>query len=406
MTTRTGQHAPELVLKAVESKDELRVAHDLMAKVHCKDYFEGLRWMETAGAGYPNFRPEHTRIALWKGEVAGALRITTDTIRLKMGGFGWISTSGRHRHKGIARELIVDTLAYLQRQNYHVSMLFGIPNFYHRFGFATTLADYVSVLQVIDLALGSNGDYRVRAGKPGDIAAMQKIHNQSDGDVACSIVRSGAHLTNRWEQWRPVQVLTDAKGKVAAYYLPRIDGNEMYVDEVGAVSRRCFRSLLHACQQQAIEHHAARIRFRMPPTHAFARYLTRFRSAHETRICVNEGGMMAFVNLGETLESMVPEWESCLAQSAFARGRVEVTLVTEDGAYRIRAHRGAIAVTPGAATNKLSLTKVELMHMLTGYYHAEDVLDSKRRMLSEDARAFLNTVFPKRTPFVWPLDQF
>lgn len=401
----------DLVLKAVDSSDELRVANDLMAKVHCKDYFEGLRWMETVGANYPNFRTGHTRIALWNGEIAGALRITTDTIRigearLKMGGFGWVSTSGRHRHKGIARELIVDTMDFLRQQQFHVSMLFGIPNFYHRFGFATALADYASVLQVNDLALGENGAFRVRPGKPGDIPAIQKIHNQSDGDVACSIVRSGAHLAHQWEKWRAVQVLTDSKGKVAAYFLPRIEGNELFLDEMGAASRASFRSLLHACHQTAIDNHLSRMRFRLPPSHPFARYLTRFRSAHESHLRVNEGGMIAFVNLGETLESMIPEWEPALQKSALCRERIELTLMTDHGPFCVRAHRGAIAVAPGQGKNKVSLSNIELMHLVTGYHHVDDILDTKRRILSEESRAFLAVIFPKRTPFVWPVDQF
>lgn len=79
--------------------------------------------------------------------VLGALHLTTDTIRigearLKMGGLGWVATSARHRKRGIGRKLIEDALAYMREHGYHVSMLFGIPNFYHRFGDASALIDY------------------------------------------------------------------------------------------------------------------------------------------------------------------------------------------------------------------------------------------------------------------------
>ena len=81
-------------VRAVATNEELRLANDLMAKSQSADYFSALRWLETSGAGYPGYVREHTRIALRGGEIAGALRLNTETIRLgearlKTGGIGW-----------------------------------------------------------------------------------------------------------------------------------------------------------------------------------------------------------------------------------------------------------------------------------------------------------------------------
>ena len=86
------------VIKAVETDDELHQANDLMAKAHCADYFSGMEWLSSTGQGYPDYLREHTRVALWGGRVAAALRITTDTIRigearLRTGGIGWVTTA-------------------------------------------------------------------------------------------------------------------------------------------------------------------------------------------------------------------------------------------------------------------------------------------------------------------------
>ena len=401
----------DLILKGVETQDELRLANDLMARVQCLDTFDGLRWLTTCGAQYPGFRREHTRIAVLRGEVGAALRITTNTVRigearLKTGGLGWVTTAGYHRHKGVALALLNDTMHYLKAQNYHVSMLFGIPNFYHHFGFATTLAEYATTVPLNEAFEITAAAYKVRKGKPGDIPAIQRIHNENDGGVACSALRSGAHITNRWEEWKAVRVLTNARGKVFAYFLPRAGEDEFVVAEVGVAHWQSCASVLHASARLASEEHASRLRFAGPPSHPFIQFLLQYKSTHEMRCTQNRGGMMAFVNLDETLESMIPEWESRLMRSAARVFRTECTLLVDRKPYRVRANKGAIDVASMSGLNKVSLTTAELIHLVAGYRYCDEILSSKRRIINAEGRALLAALFPKRTPYVWAADRF
>lgn len=406
-----NNNSPELTVRAVETEEELRLANDLMAKQHATDYFAALHWLESCGAGYPGFRPEHTRIALWKGELAGALRVNTETVRLgearlKMGGLGWVTTAPRHRHKGVCRTLMHNTLEYMRSNNYHVSMLFGIPNFYHRFGFTTTLADYAIVMETIETLSLGQATARVREAKPGDIGAVQRLHAACDADVACSLLRSSAHLTNKWDRCKDLRVITNEQGKVTAYFMAHREENALRIDEVGLCGPDASQDLLAACARFAADEAVGQLRFLIPPPHPFARFLLGFKSTHEMRLVRDSGGMMAAVNVGETLESMIPEWEGLLAGTALHDARTETTLLVDRVPYRIRANRGAIDVAQTPGTNKVSLTGPDLMHLLTGYLHTDDVLNARRRMLTNEARAFLNSLFPKRTPYVWMFDRF
>lgn len=401
----------DLIVRGVETDEELKIANDLMAKVHMPDYFVALNWLESCGAGYPGYRREHTRIAFWRGELAGSLRMNTETIRigearLKTGGFGWVTTAARHRHKGICRALINDTLDYMRQNNFHVSMLFGIPDFYHRFAFTTTLADYGIVFDVSQVLTLTPVTLRVREAKPGDIPAIQRIHNSNDTDVACSLLRSSGHLTNKWGRDKGIRVLTNSQGKVMAYFAARRESDHLRVTEVGVADGADCREILGACARLAGAEALGRIRFLVPPPHLFARYLLRYRSIHEMQVFRDSGGMMAFVNVPETLESMIPEWENLLARSALRDSRIEVTLVLGRTYLRIRANRGAIDVAQSMGTNKVGLDLAELMHLVTGYSYLQDILTQRRRVLTEKAREFLAVIFPKRCPYVWPFDRF
>lgn len=401
----------ELVVRGAASADDDTLAQDLMAKCFGPNYFTVARKLDVLSGGYPGFHREHTRVAFKQGQIVGALRITTDTIRigearLKMGGLGWIAVNDAFRGQGIASAMIGDALAYMRRHKYHVSMLFGVVDFYHRFGFATMLSDFLTSVDVLEAEMATHVPYKVRSGKPGDIGAIQKLHNAGEGDVACSIVRSSAHLTNQWERWKSVRVITDQRGKVQAYFLPRTVREGLLVEELGLANHEACGAVLHACAQLALEQHAPQIQFSAPPCHPFLKYLLQYESKYEMHVRRNRDGMMTVVDLGETLESMIPEWESTLAQRALVHERAEVTLLIEKKPFRIRANRGAIDVSPNSGDNKMSISDVEFVQLLSGYRYLDEILLSRRRILTPASRALLQVLFPKRIPFVWPVDHF
>lgn len=401
----------DLVIKPVEFDEELRLANDLMAKSHTQNYVTASNWFASYGASYPGFRREHTRIALMNGELAGALRLTTDTLclgeaRLKMGGLGWVTSAERHRHKGVCTQLMEDTLRYMSDHGYHVSMLFGIPNFYHRFGYVTVLADYSITMDALECTEVKGTGRLSRGVKPGDIPALQKIHAANDADVPCTLVRASAHFANRWDYFKDAIVLTNESGKVVGYLLSKVVDSALVVEEVGVSDGTVCGDVLEVCSTLAQEAIAGRIRFLLPPGHVMSRYLASFASVFETHRVREQGGMMTLVNIEETLESMVPEWERSVAERGVRDIRAEATLVVDGTSYRVRSTRGAIDVARAQGKNKLTLTLRDLSRLLTGYAFLDDVLSERRRLLTTDARDLLHAIFPKRDPYVWSFDHF
>lgn len=401
----------DLRARAARDTNELRLANEQLARVHMGgDYAAAIRWLDTCGATYPGFSREHTRIALHKNDIVGGLRLNTDTIRigearLKMGGIGWVTTVEQYRGKGICRVLMDDALGYMRQHGYHVSMLFGIPDFYHRWGYVTTLADYSIMVDTMEALTFKNG-LTVRAAKPGDIGAIRRMHAADDGDVACSIVRGEAHFSCRWDLIEGLNVLTDEKGKVLAYYHTAVRGDHLAVLEAGSVEPGVCGAILGAVAELADEHALGHIRFHAPPSSTIARSLLLCKSRHEMRLDRDADGMMVFMDVGETLETMVPEWEALVARTAVSQYRTEVTLFVDGVPYRIRGNRGAIDVAQTSGTNKISVSQGDLMHLVTGYRYPMDVLLSGRFIIAPEARDLFGVLFPKRTPYVWKFDRF
>jgi len=383
-------------IKPVETRDELRMATDLMINVHTHGDHAAARWLEDCSWQYPAYRSEHTRIATRKGEVLGALRLTTDTVRigearLKMGGLGWVATSPRHRKRGVGRRLIEDTMAYMRENGYHISMLFGIPNFYHRFGFVTSLTDYTILMDTTE-ALTFENPFKLHFAKPGEVPLIQRMHNANDATAVCSLIRTAAHMHNKWGRWSKWRLLKDDQGKAFTYLYAIAENDCLYVIEAGVSDIGVCAAIVRAAGTIAKSEDIDTIRFCAPPAHPLARFLTQFPSVHEARIERDGGGMMAIVHIGETLESMIPEWENLLAKTAAQDLRTEFTLVIDRAAYRIRATRGAIDVAASQGASKIGIKRSDL--------------DEHRCLITTDARSLFNTIFPKRNPYVWRFDRF
>ena len=72
-------------------------------------------------------------VASWLWVLDLPTRLLGQTVR--MGGIGGVNTKESHRMKGYARRLLSDTVSYMTEQGYDVTMLFGIPDFYDKFGY-------------------------------------------------------------------------------------------------------------------------------------------------------------------------------------------------------------------------------------------------------------------------------
>ncbi len=401
-------HADWLEIRGVQSEEELRKAVHLMT-LELGDA-DAEAWLSSSANSYPGFRPEHTRIALADGRIVGTVRLSTETLkigeaRLRMGGIGWVMTASDFRHRGVASRLLRDTMTYMRSQHYHVSMLFGIPNFYHQFGYATSLVDHSVSLDTVE-ALCCDNPFQVHRAKPGDIPAILKLHQRGESDIACTLIRSTSHVKNKWTRFSEWYVLRDGQGKVVAYFLVGRHNNTLRVEEGAVEEYGLAPAVIAAAGQIAERESRARVRFMLPPPHDLSRYLQQFRATFEARRDRNAGGMMAFVDVGETLESMIPEWESRVANSPVREARTELTLVLGGQSIRVRANRGALDIAPVSGRNKLTITNEELIHLLTGYRAVGDFFACSRTVITQDARMLGSAIFPERHPFVWEFDRF
>jgi len=401
-----------LNVRPVKGDDELRLAEQLMAAAHPSAFPDPLRWLRACGRGYPGYRREHTRVAWCNGEPVGALRLNTEILRLgearlKTGVLSWISLLPTQRRRGVRQALVEDALQYLTRQGYHAVVLFGDATFLSRYGFTGVFEEAAIDLDAATVRTRLPRGVRLRAARPGDIPAIQRLHQSNESDAACALLRTAAHLTNKWQRWSGLQVLTDTQGRIMAYFSAALGGGRLLVAEVGvAGDRGACAALLAGCAKTAEKGDAPRLRFMLSALHPFAEFLRGVPGVESVANPCGSVGAMALVDVAEAFESMIPEWESLLGKDAMRTERGEVTLFVEQRYYRIRAYHGAVDIAQGIGANKLSVPLCDLVRLLAGVLPPEDIGTGRTGLVTAQGKALLRVLFPRRSPYIWWFDRF
>ena len=115
--------------------------------------------------------------------------------------------------------------------------------------------------------------------------------------------------------------------------------------------------------------------------------------------------MVVDLNVEETLETMISEWESRIDQSLLRALDEEVTLYIDKTPYRIRTHYGILDIARQSGRNKFSIESATLTKLLFGSIPLSEVYAQWPRLITPQGRAMLDALFPQRFPSLTYLDR-
>ena len=119
--------------------------------------------------------------SLWLGEY----QMKYGASLLRMGGVG---TGEAYRHQGFARRIMEESSTWMNSQDFDVAMLFGIPNFYHKFGYATVLRETWIDIEVQDVH-NANLEYQIRTFEIENLPEILGIYHSNNADRIGTLIR-------------------------------------------------------------------------------------------------------------------------------------------------------------------------------------------------------------------------
>ncbi len=359
---------------------------------------------------------EHIREMLIGDQAVCWLTVIDYTMRIggaavRMAGLGNVETRREHRKKGYMRVLLGDTVPYMQQEGYDVSMLFGIPDFYYRFGYATCLPIYRATIQTRDAERAAAGAQPLTShpiGAP-DLPDVIDLYNRNNALRSGSLIRSAEYFKGftqgtLWNTPPEGIAFQDVQGRFAGYAAWDGSANVVNVLEVEAVDAAYYPALLGEFARLAMARRCGHITLLMPPDHPFGQFAQAFGLEWSVRYPRQSDGMGRILNQSTLFEKLRPELARRAAESPLRGRAASLSLRTELGETSL-----ALGAANAPAQGVVKLSQDRLLQLVMGYCGARELLaDSEVRteQAQPDLARWLDALFPRGYPHTWQQDNF
>ncbi|MEW6356121.1 MAG: GNAT family N-acetyltransferase [Planctomycetota bacterium] len=398
-------------IRAMKSGDEIPLIADMLGKSFQQGYQTSWEQAHRAHSTSPYFDPKYTRLAIRDGEIVGHIRIQPNTFQLGaaslwVGGIGDVTTHFRHRKEGIAAAAMNDAVAFMEREGFDLSILFGIPNFYHRFGFIPVIPPSPILTLDREAVDGLKQGHPCRRFREADIPRLHAFKSKYDPLDTLSVRRTPAHWRYRLSRWVGSPLFYDERGRLVGYAQISAEQDQIRVHEVvAAPDEGVYAGILKETARRARKQVVRRIVLQIPPDHPMTDYCIRLGCQLTLAYHKNSDGMGRIINLRSFAQKMLPEWNRLLAQSDLATKDASLAISVDETVIRLAAKKGCLVLDgeSRAARHALRLTEQEFLQSAVGYIG----LGSRTGELRDaHSRRMAGILFPKRYPYLWRTDGF
>jgi len=333
---------------------------------------------------------------------------------VRMGGIGGVWTEEAYRKRGFARRLLETANDYMRDEGFDIASLFGISDFYERWGYVPAGPEY-SLKVRVDNIKGAELRHRVVDFCEQHRLDVLRIYEHNNLHRICSVVRSPESWTGfvRGTDWfveADVKVFLNECGEVVGYVSLDKVTERTAVAEVGFATPEVFESMVAFLAQRASEHGHDEITLLLPPDHEFAIYLRRYGCVATQEFHRSGGFMARIINLESLMAKLSVELSRRVAKESRLSGcEKDFAIVTDIGEVLVRVKSGRVEVEPvtsASIAERLELPQGKLTQLLMGYQNIDTLIAAQDVHCSPDLIPLLRVLFPPAYPYIWWSDRF
>jgi hypothetical protein len=335
------------------------------------------------------------------------------SVAVKMGGIAGVWTDQNHRMKGYASQAMWESIALMERKNCDMSILFGIADFYHRYGFAVAFAGQSMQVATAQL-LRLGGSLRVRAKKKLDFAAMRRLYKRYNAG------RSG--MDARPSNWNPrwymprlgegakrragrVLVVCDRRDRLCGFAVYDAQVGRTLVTEVCGRDRKALASLGVAIGRRGKREGSASVQFQLPVDDPFVALCVPMGCICSVSHPFNTGAMGRIICLDRLMKKLLPEFRKRRAGSD-VKWTGDLTIATDIGRVGFQISKANVSLIDTGKRAQVSMSQVVLTQLVMGYRSAAEVAADEGVKISKGMLPVLDMLFPKGNPYMWWTDRF
>jgi hypothetical protein len=311
-----------------------------------------------------------------------------------------VATHDHYRKRGFLRQTANATLNALRESDYDISLLFGVPNLYERFGYRRAWT-WLNATVEVDRAPVETVPGRLERSGTGARADLAALYNRENATLTGTAVRPVFPLGNPLIEsdiylWRRNQ-------KVTGFVFVGGTGNTLEVRSWAGDPE----AILAAVKRLAKARGLGSIRFRWIHYQSrLSRFLRRQNCDFKSDYQSSGGPMILTVSLQRFMTRLRPELEDRLRQSYLSTWSGDLLLDDSDAAVTLRINQGKIQLLPGAPSQN-SITGGEgLAQLMFGTDDPHETIESAGIRLRGDAKILVSVLFPNEHPALSFWDRF
>jgi GNAT superfamily N-acetyltransferase len=357
-----------------------------------------------------------SRLGWWGEQVVGNVTVLRMPVRLgsavlETAGIAGVCADPRARKRGIASALMQEALKASKEAGVCFSLLFGIPDFYHRFHFVPAFVDHTVQFftdTMKDWPAGSR--WTTRKARPGDLPQMLALYNMLYGQMDGSALRHPRIFLRRKKDVRLV-LQGPHKGDVAYMILgeaKRDEKPELQVLEASGQGDGWQAAVLREACRQARKRDLTSLVLRLPAPHPICRQMVFCNAITRTGYAVNAAAMGAVLDFAGLARAMGPEWSRRIGEAGLAVPRGGLSVRFREEYYRWWPNRR------DGRTERLARTPrpldIEfndgLARLVMGYGEPDAVMRNYGMRAREVVMPILRAMFPARANGFSAIDNF
>jgi GNAT superfamily N-acetyltransferase len=317
------------------------------------------------------------------------------------------------------------------RERYDMAMLYGIGDFYSKFGFTACVPEYRHEIQVADAARAV-AVLTTRPYVPEDRPALMALHAERIRAWVGSMDRDPDHYNplSRGTNFgrRPkVVVALDADGLVVGYVMYDDLADRMVIGEVGGDRADLFETITAFAVGAARGRGIGKISLCLPSDDPLVLWARRYGLDSRIHYARDGGCMMRITHLPGVCRCLLPEWQTLLPADAPGLClETDMGTVSLDARMRTRLLSGRTRLLSGliarrrrlsgphlsvregeiAGLPSLALRQDQLARLIMGYAGVRDVIAEAGTSMDSEAATIATSVFPQRIAYTGGPDRF
>jgi len=368
---------------------------------------------------------------------------------VRMDGIGGVGTEEEFRNRGYSRRVMETVVQQMRDGDAALSTLFGIQDFYQKFGYETTGPEYTVVLPLVDAPPAAPTvppGWQFRPLIADDMPAVMRLYHANTRRATGALVRHDAGDDpweteqvadvnpdarkiglRAWSKLRTIavepgedacRVLVDESDRIAAYAWFGVNWwmgvrrrdlpGAFHIAEAMARDAESGDALLAACRTWAdeAEGDCKSVALAIPPESPVA-WAAAYEGGEMLAAYTRGGDFMGRVlDVGRLLRQLRPEL-AVRARSTRLPFQGRLTLRTDEGEAAIVLTGDDVLVDDGAKGGMVvELPQTALARLCLGGFDPTDVLARLPDRPGQEAAALLRLLFPRRMPHIYQMDRF